>query len=145
MKIVLGLFFAIVLLMINAACKTNQTKNHERVGRWKVKMRYEDQIQTIHAKYNRKGFGKGIWQYRLDGKLYKKETYSKEGICYVTTYYTDGTTESIGQTKLDVKDSRIHWYYTGDWFYFDEEGKLKTIRNYKNGELIRETLIKKQQ
>lgn len=145
MKTILGLFFAIIVLISNSSCKTNQTKNHERVGRWFVKMRYEDQIQTIKAKYNRKGFGRGVWQYRLDGKLYKTETYSKKGICYVTTYHTNGTTESLGQTKLDLKDSRIHWYYTGDWFFFDEEEKLQVVRNYKNGELIRETLIKQQQ
>ncbi len=142
MKKALGYFFATILLMSNTACKINQTKNHERVGRWVVKMRHGDQMQIIKENYNSKGFGKGIWKYYLDGKLYKREHYSKKGICYVTNYHPNGKVASTGQTKLEVKPPMIHWFYSGDWFYFNENDQLIKVQKYENGDLIRETFIK---
>lgn len=41
-----------------------------------------------------------------------------------------------GQTKLDILKTDRHWYYFGDWKYYDENGKLRYVKKYENGDKI---------
>ena len=125
--------YLILLLALSSACKINQTKNKEKQGRWI----YTDTVNGIPYKSTgkyKKGIEKGIWKSFTNNKLDKKEHY-KHGLCEVTNYYENGTIKSKGQTKMVMTDSVTHWHYTGDWFFYDENGKLIGIRNYVNGEL----------
>ncbi|WP_430614249.1 hypothetical protein [Flavobacterium sp. JP2137] len=143
MKPFLHFVLAAGLLLTATACQINRTKNHERVGKWVTTMSQDDQLMTIRAKYNRKGLGKGSWRYHLDGKLYKREVYDRRGNCFVTAFHANGNTAVTGQTRLETNPSGIHWFYTGDWLYFDEAGTLTRVSHYKHGALIRETQIEK--
>ena len=51
-------------------------------------------------------------------------------------YHLNGKIMEKGQSKLDVSDVQRHWYYFGDWKYYDEKGKLKYIKKYANGKKI---------
>lgn len=39
------------------------------------------------------------------------------------------------------EDNSLHWYYTGDWKFYNKAGKLEFIRNYVNGVNITEIEI----
>lgn len=125
--------YLILLLVLSAACKINQTKNKEKQGRWV----YADTVNSIPYKSTgkyKKGIEKGVWKSFTNNKLEKKEQY-KNGICEVTNYYENGLVKSQGKTKMAITDSITHWHYTGDWLFYDDNGKLIRIKNYINGEL----------
>ena len=127
------------LLFVVIGCKTNQTRNKLKEGRWV----YNDTVNSIQyqstGKYN-KGIEKKTWKYYKSGKLEKKEKY-KNDICYVTTYFEDGKIASQGKTKLVTSASDTHWYYFGSWNFYDKDGKLIRVKEYENGELIKDTKI----
>ncbi|WP_310593822.1 hypothetical protein [Flavobacterium sp.] len=77
----------------------------------------------------------------MNDKIIKKEKY-KAGYCNTRIYFQNGKLASKGKTKLDSINQKYHWYYSGIWKYYNEKGKLITLRNYNNGNLITETEIK---
>jgi antitoxin component YwqK of YwqJK toxin-antitoxin module len=56
----------------------------------------------------------------------------------VTFYYPNKKIRSRGKTQLDLTAKQLHWYYTGDWKYFDPQGKLLKVVTYKEGNPIAE-------
>ena len=126
----------VVSLVLVSSCKTNfnQTKNNLQHGRWITIDTFETPY-TIHAKY-RKGKEVGTWKYLEAGKLVKKEKH-KRAKCYTEYYYSSGKLMKKGYTKYDNNEKDIHWYYQGDWFFYDENGKLQYIKTFEKGELIR--------
>ena len=120
-----------------ASCKINQRKNHLREGRWiekheldsvkyvaKGKFRHDEEIKT--------------WKYFANKKLVKKEVY-KNGVCQVINYHPNGKIASIGKTRSELTATERHWFYFGDWIFYDENGKIESIGYYEKGELINET------
>jgi antitoxin component YwqK of YwqJK toxin-antitoxin module len=132
------LIFA-ALLLILIGCKTNQIKNKKREGFW-VELYEQDTSKYKSKGYYQASDPKKTWRYYLNGKLIKKEKY-KLGICNTTFYFKNGKIESQGQTNLSETTTETHWFYNGNWRYYDEKGKLTCIRNYNNGELIHETIM----
>ncbi|MDI5888981.1 hypothetical protein [Flavobacterium yafengii] len=43
---------------------------------------------------------------------------------------------------METSDKYAHWFYFGDWNFFNEDGKLITIKKYNNGESLSEIEIK---
>ena len=131
------LFLTLFLALTLIGCKTapiNQKENKKRVGLW------IEEYSTDSTKYKSIGKYKNgdptkKWCYYANGKIYKKEIYRKNK-CIITYYNTNGTIQSKGKTKLVVTGPEIHWFYSGDWKYFDENGNLTSIREYENGELV---------
>jgi len=125
--------YLILLMLLSSGCRINQTRNKEKHGRWV----YADTVNGISyksaGKY-KKGIEKGTWKSFANNKLERKEQY-KKGLCEVTNYYESGAIKSKGQTKMVTTDSVTHWHYTGDWLFYDENGKLVRVKNYVNGEL----------
>jgi ribosomal protein L31 len=129
----------ISLIFIFSGCKINQTKNKEREGKWI----YTDNINEV--RYQSKGkYKKGVeiktWRHFANNRLVKKEKY-KKGICHVTSYHPNGKIASIGQTKMIETKEDVHWFYFGDWKFFDKNGKATFLKKYENGELISEQEI----
>lgn len=125
-------FCQLLGLIFLSGCKINQTKNKEKHGRWV----YADTVNNIPYKSSgkyKKGLEKGVWKSFANNKLEKKERY-KKGICEVTNYFENGSIKSKGKTKMVVTDSVTHWHYTGDWLFYDENGKLIRTKNYTDGE-----------
>ncbi len=44
---------------------------------------------------------------------------------------------SQGKTKSEIKNNLLHWFYFGNWKYYDEKGKLIKTKKYENGNLIK--------
>ena len=89
----------------------------------------------------RNGLGKGIHRQFSDKKLVRKEKY-KDGICHTTYYYENGKIMTEGNTKMVLTENEIHWFYNGDWKFYDESGQLIGTRTYENGAILNETEIK---
>jgi antitoxin component YwqK of YwqJK toxin-antitoxin module len=140
------LLISLLFLFVLIGCKStpiNQKINKKREGLW------IENYTVDSAKY--KSVGKYYlddpikkWHYYLNGKIIKIEKY-KRNICTTTNYFENGKIQSKGQTKTTTDNIQIHWFYDGDWNFFDEKGKLIVTRKYNNGELISETANDKQQ
>ncbi len=131
------LYFFFLLSFIG--CKTapiNQKVDKKRVGIW------VEQYEIDSTKYKSIGVYKKDnpikkWRYYTNGVINKKEVYRKN-ICNVTNYYPNGKIQSKGKTKLIINSKETHWFYFGDWKYYDNDGKISITRKYENGELIAE-------
>lgn len=71
----------------------------------------------------------GVWKTTLNGNAYQKDRYRKS-ITRTKVYYPSGKIREKGQSKTEIKDDFRHWYYNGDWKYYDENGKLWYIKRY---------------
>lgn len=134
------LYLIIILLLLNG-CKTapiNQKANKKRVGLWIEHY----SIDTTHYKsVGRYKNGEPLrkWLYYTNDKISKKEIYSKNK-CVITYYNTNGTIQSKGKTKLVVTGPELHWFYYGNWKYFDKKGRLIAIKKYDKGEFVSEII-----
>jgi antitoxin component YwqK of YwqJK toxin-antitoxin module len=135
-KIFITLFLALTLI----GCKTssiNQKENKKKVGLWIEEYSIDTTKYKSVGKY-KKGDPTRKWLYYTNNTITKKEIYRKNK-CIITNYNANGTIESQGKTKLVVTGPETHWFYYGDWKYYDKNGKLLTVRKYDNGQFISET------
>lgn len=123
-----------LLCLSFANCKTNRSVNGFKQGKWVLKDTINNVVYKQVAFYN-KGEEVKKWRTYKDDKKYKTEKY-KKGICLVTFYHPNGKVALNGKTKQEVSDNQIHWFYDGDWFLFDENGKLKATKIYEKGKLM---------
>ena len=131
--------FLFVALLTLSCCKINQLKNKQKTGRWV----YLDTVNGIFYKSKgkyKKGIEKKTWNYYANYKRIKKEAY-QNNLCTVTNYHENGTIASEGKTKLVVTSTETHWYYFGDWDFYDDTGKLIETKKYGAGELLEEKKI----
>lgn len=130
------LFISIVILFFVFGCKTNQMKDKKREGRW-VELYTQDSFKYKSVGKYHEGDPIKKWRYYLNGKIIKKEK-RKKNFCYTINYFENGKIESFGKTKIDLSSKNAHWFYTGEWNYFNEKGNQIAIRIYENGKLISE-------
>ncbi|MBW4362353.1 hypothetical protein [Flavobacterium taihuense] len=133
--LIITLFLTLTLI----GCKTapiNQKVNKDREGLWIEEYAQDSSRYKSIGKYH-KGDPIKKWRYYLDDKIIMREKY-KSDYCIRTRYHQNGKVQSKGKTKIVTTSSKTHWFYNGDWKYFDEKGKLICINKYKNGELISE-------
>lgn len=116
----------------------NQLKNGKKDGIWVYNNK--NTSITSRGRYNM-GREVGTWKYYQGKTMWKRELY-KGSTSRVKIYYPDGHISSKGQTKLDISDKEIHWYYTGDWKFFNESGNLTEIRTYERGKPVREKIFR---
>lgn len=133
-----SIFFLIAFTI--SSCKINRVKNNERHGKWIDYNIVEDVTYKSIGRYN-KGIEKGTHRQFANKKLHRKEKYRNE-ICQTTYFYPTGKIMSEGKTKLDLTEKEMHWYYQGDWKFYDEQGNLLGINTYNQGNLINQTEIK---
>lgn len=90
----------------------------------------------LHAKgkYD-KGEKIGVWIMTFQGKKYQKDVI-KNGIIKTKFYHPNGKIMEKGQSRTDISSNERHWYYFGDWKYYDDKGKLQFIRKYSEGKKI---------
>jgi antitoxin component YwqK of YwqJK toxin-antitoxin module len=74
----------------------------------------------------------------LDGKIIKRK--HTGNTCYTKFYHQNGKIQSRGTTVLDT--STKYWFYSGNWKFYDNKGKLIIERNYQSGKLASETILK---
>lgn len=119
-----------IFILINClSCKPkiNQTVNNLPEGKW-ITIDTLDYIYKTKGKYH-KGSEIGIWKYYNNNKLIRKEKY-KRNLCKTTFYFSNGKKQKQGLTKLVVEDSLNHWFYSGKWKFYNQNGKLDSVKNY---------------
>ncbi|MCD1117996.1 toxin-antitoxin system YwqK family antitoxin [Chryseobacterium turcicum] len=135
-------FLLIVLsFFVFASCKTKTNqyikiseKSQKRHGKWIEKYPVDNDTLIVIGKYNT-GEKIGVWKTFIDDKLYQKEKIQKKKI-KMFVYHKNGNIMERGQSKLDISENERHWYYFGDWKFYDENGKLKHIKKYTDGKKI---------
>jgi hypothetical protein len=121
----------VVISLISCRSKTNQMVNHNREGKW-ITVDTLDEIYTIKGRY-RKGNEVGTWKHYRKGILVKKEKYHTNS-SRLTFYYPNGKIMKKGHTQLDQNEKEDHWYYIGDWYFYNQNGSLGYIKTYKKEE-----------
>lgn len=123
------------------SCKTkvNQFKSVEnkrqlREGKWIEKYSVNEGELIAVGKY-KMGEKVGVWRTKFQNKLYQKEVF-KNDLIKTKTYYPDGKIKEKGQSKTEISKNERHWYYFGDWKYYDEKGKLLYIKKFENGKKV---------
>jgi hypothetical protein len=134
--------FAFILLLFG--CKTNpinQKVAKKREGLWIEN--YSLDSASHYKSVGKYHHGDPIkkWKYYLNGKIIKKEVY-KHNVCHTTTYHQNGRIQSKGLTKTTADTIQTHWFYTGEWKFYNDKGKLIGLKKYKEGELLSDTAIK---
>ena len=138
-------FYALKVALISllvAGCSINKYENNVKVGKWVV-ISDIDGITYKRIEFYKRGKEKGTWKIYAGKTLAKKEKYRRD-TSYTTIYYPDGIISSRGKsiTRREEDDS-LHWFYTGDWKFYNKAGKLEFIRKYVNGMATMEIEVKK--
>jgi len=132
-------FIVLILALSLIGCKTatiNQRENKKKVGLWIEEYSIDSTKYKSVGKY-KKGDPIKKWCYYTNNTISKKEIYRKNK-SIITYYNTNGTIQSKGKTKLVVSGPEMHWFYYGDWKYYNETGNLISTKKYDNGEFISE-------
>lgn len=115
--------------------KINQYKNGRQEGLWIMYSDSANQNKESRGHYVN-GKEKGKWKYYYEnGKLRKKEKFKVSGI-RTKFYYETGKIKSKGIAKLEPEDSLMHYYFQGNWKYYNEKGKLTSIVFYEKGQEV---------
>lgn len=86
----------------------------------------------------KKDFEVGTWKDYIGKELNSKRKY-KDSICYTTEYHKNGKIRAIGISKMIVEDQHLHWFLSGEWKFYDNDGVLLGTKIYEKGEPILET------
>lgn len=136
-----NLLLTLFSIFIFVSCKTelNQyiridSKTQKRHGKWKEEYSVENGKLTAIGKY-KKGEKVGVWKTTFQDKLYQKDKIRKS-VTKTKLYFPNGKIMQRGQSRFDISENERHWYYFGDWKYYDENGKLKYIKKYADGKKI---------
>ena len=80
----------------------------------------------------------GTWKDYIGKELNSKRKY-KDSICYTTEYHKNGKIRAVGISKMISDSATIHWFLSGEWKFYDNDGVLLGTKIYKKGEPILET------
>lgn len=133
-------FYLIVLVLLTQiSCSINQYReisdsHRQRHGKWIEKDSVENAEYVMKGKY-KMGEKTGVWKTYLNGKLYQKDKI-KDSITITKVYFPNGNIMEKGQSKLIVKDHLRHWFYYGNWEYYDKNGKLEYIKKYQDNNKV---------
>lgn len=135
----ISLILLIVLLLASCNTKMNQYIKDEknvskRHGKWKEKYSSDEGTLIAVGKY-KNGEKAGIWKTILNNQLFQKDRIRKN-ITKTKMYYPNGKLMQSGQSKMDVSKNERHWYYFGDWKFYDEKGNLRFIKKYEDGKKV---------
>ncbi len=104
-------------------------------GRWRAFHDYEEKILHYKGRY-RHGKEVGVWKtYTADGKLYFTEKIKRQNKSYKTVYYhPNGKVSHRGMAYLrDAESGGVHFYWEGDWEYFDLDGRPLGVKTFVKG------------
>lgn len=133
-KFIVSLAFTSLLF----SCKINQKKNGEKTGRWIYKDNVVDEVIISKGRYKH-DFEIGIWKEYSNQKLISKKRYRK-GICYTSDYYSNGKVKARGVSKLEIDSTTTHWFLSGEWKFYNENGDYLGSKFYDKGTPIATTI-----
>ncbi|ALJ00829.1 toxin-antitoxin system YwqK family antitoxin [Rufibacter tibetensis] len=111
-------------------------KKEFKTGRWRTFHDADSKVLHYKGRY-RHGKEVGSWKtYTADGKLYFTEKIRRRKESIKTVYYhPNGKVSHRGTAFLkDAEHGGVHFYWDGDWEYFDESGKPIGIKKFVKGE-----------
>lgn len=111
-------------------------------GKWKYLDRSQGRKLVCIGRFDH-GRQVGEWRYyHLNGKLRMTERYTWEGgkrKVDVSFYHENGQVSTRGIATVEVEDNKTHYYWNGDWVYFEPDGTfLKTV-TYNYGQPVKST------
>jgi len=114
-------------------------KNALHHGKWKYLDRSHGRRLLCFGRFDH---GKQVneWRYYYpSGNLRMTEQYTWEGdkrLVDVTFFHENGKISNKGLARVEVEGSKSHYYWFGDWVYFDAEGTIEKTVTYNNGQPI---------
>ncbi len=141
-----SLLIPILLVQLSCHTKINQYKEiskiqKQRDGKWIEKDSVGNAEFVMKGKY-KKGEKIGVWKTYRNGKLYQKDKI-KDSITITKVYFPNGKLMEKGQSKQIVTNNLRHWFYSGNWKYYDESGKLQYIKKYQDNNIVDSISFKK--
>lgn len=131
-------FLGITLLF--SSCfhsKINRFKKGQQQGLWIV---YKDSTHTTFLSKGkfRNGIQVGKWIYNSpDGIKERTEIYHGKRI-KIKHFHLNGKTAVKGKARIVVEQKKLHFYYTGPWYYYLENGALEKTAWFENGIRVKE-------
>lgn len=122
------LFLIMILGFSGCKSKINKLIDNKREGLW-VTVDTFDYVYITKGRY-KNDMEVGTWKHFNNGKLVRKEKY-RNSLCKTKYFYPNGKLMKKGFTKVNVDNNEIHWFYFGKWSYYNENGKLDSIKDYK--------------
>lgn len=131
-------YFLLALTISLVSCvpiKINQYvkegKIQKRDGKW-IENNPTEQANFVSKGKYRKGNKVGVWRTSVHDEKYQKDVYGKN-LIKTKIFYPGGKIKVKGQSSTEITDDFIHWFYDGDWKYYDKQGKLIYIKKYHKG------------
>lgn len=113
----------------------------KRKGLWISYWDEEEKVPMSVARY-KKGREVGVSkEYHMNGNLRLKFRYGEERI-RVKYYDEDRRLEQKGWAILDYNEVDTHYYWHGEWKYFNNKRKLQKVKYYQHGEEISQVDIR---
>ncbi len=137
-----NIVLTLLSIFVFVSCKTKEInqykkfpdKSQKRHGTWREEYSSDQGTLIALGKY-KNGEKVGIWKTTFEDKLYQKDKIRKN-LTKTKLYHSNGKIMEKGQSRLDISDVQRHWYYFGDWKYYDENGKLKYVKKYSDGKKV---------
>lgn len=107
-------------------------KVQHRDGRWVENYTNDEGELTAHGHY-KKGRKVGVWNTFLQSHKFQKEVFRRDR-SKTKFYHPNGRIKVRGQSKTETTDNFIHWYYAGDWKYYDDHGRLMYVKKYNKNQ-----------
>ena len=145
MKIKLLLLLYCVFLV---SCKTkinqyvkDDNNTNKRNGKWEEEYTSDEGVLISIGKY-KKGEKIGVWKTFLNHQLFQKDKIRKD-ITKTKRYFPNGKMMEQGQSKFEISKEERHWFYFGDWKFYNDQGELLYIKKYFNGNKTNSISLKK--
>jgi hypothetical protein len=117
-------------------------RNAMHHGKWKYIDRSHGRRLVCFGRFDH-GRQVGDWQYyHPDGKLRMTEKYTWEGdkrLVNVSYYHENGLVSTQGIAMVEVDGGKTHYYWNGDWIYFEPDGTFWKTVTYNYGQPVKST------
>ncbi|NEU10398.1 hypothetical protein GZH53_18885 [Flavihumibacter sp. R14] len=132
----LASFIMILASLSLLSCKTNRLRHGQRQGLWITEDDNGGVIYKSRGRF-RNDRERGTWKYFHGDTLIKKEKYAKN-VSEIWFYGANKRVVATGKTQVDFDGIMLHWYYSGDWNFFDPDGRLLKTITYSKGNPVAE-------
>jgi antitoxin component YwqK of YwqJK toxin-antitoxin module len=137
------LFLTFVIPLLISACvskNSNGYKNGRQHGRWIIYTDTSHSLILTAGKF-KNGIPVGKWTYNTPGGVLDRvEVYRGEKI-RIRHYHSNGQLHFKGRARLITDEKKLHFFYYGEWNYYDADGRPDKKAYYENGKLVKEKFL----
>ena len=117
--------------------KNNLNRQKEHAGRWEYKEDKENPGAITSKGRFKNGKQVKKWKYFYpNGRLYLVEKYDSKKdtrVLNATYYHPNGNVMHVGQAIQENTKEKMHYYWIGQWQYYNEDGSLQKTVLYDKG------------